>query len=298
MFKSIAELVALAQEQGQPLSAIMLKQEVEATGRDEAQVIAEMTNSLWVMQQAARKGMAGVQSHSGMTGMDAKKLHDYMESGKALTGSMFLKALGYAIANSEVNASMGLICATPTAGSCGVLPGVLLSAQEHLKKTDEDVVRAMFCAGAMGYVIANNAFISGAAGGCQAEVGAASAMAAAAVVELAGGTPEQSAHAMAMALKNMLGLVCDPLAGLVEVPCIKRNAAGAANALAAAEMALAGVQSYVPWDEVILAMYQVGLTMPVAVRETAQGGLANTPTGRHWKQLLWQSECPVVEPTE
>jgi len=183
---------------------------------------------------------------------------------------------------------MGLICATPTAGSCGVLPGTLLAVQEKLGKPDEEMVRALFCAGAMGLIIANNAVISGAAGGCQAEVGTAAAMAAAAMVELMGGSAEQSAQALAMALKNLLGLVCDPLAGLVEVPCIKRNAGGAAVALAAAEMALAGIRSQVPPDEVIQAMYQVGLSMPLALRETAQGGLAATPTGQRWKQLLWQ----------
>lgn len=290
MFKSISELVERANAESLPISAIMIRQEAQVTERSEQQVLATMAHSLKVMQDAVRTGCAGVRSHSGMTGMDAKKLNDYLHRGNTLTEGTFLKAVTYALAANEVNASMGLICATPTGGACGVLPGVLLAVKEKLNKADADVVRALFCAGAMGFVIANNAFISGAAGGCQAEVGSASAMAAAAAVELAGGTPQQCAHAMAMALKNMLGLACDPLAGLVEVPCIKRNAAGAANALAAAEMALAGIESYVPWDEVILAMYQIGLSMPIAIRETAQGGLADTPTGQQWKQLLWQPE--------
>ncbi|MEQ8198363.1 MAG: L-serine ammonia-lyase, iron-sulfur-dependent, subunit alpha [Clostridiaceae bacterium] len=181
---------------------------------------------------------------------------------------------------------MGVVCATPTAGSSGVLPGVLLAAKEKFGLSDDEVIKYLFTAGAFGYIIANNAFISGAAGGCQAEIGSASAMAAAAVAEMAGGTPVQAAHAMAMALKNMLGLACDPLAGLVEVPCIKRNAAGASNALIAEDMALAGVESKVPWDEVISAMYQIGLSMPASLRETSTGGLAATETGKLWKKLL------------
>lgn len=289
MFKSIQDLVALCGQEQLPISAIMIRQEVKNTERSEAQVIAEMAEALRVMKAAAQRGIEGVTSHSRMTGGDAKRLQDYLQAGQFLTDTTFLKAITYAIASNEVNAAMGLICATPTAGSCGVLPGVLLAAQDKLGLSDEDLVKALFCAGAMGFVIANNAMISGAAGGCQAEVGSASAMAAAAVVELMGGSPHQSAQALAMALKNMLGLACDPLAGLVEVPCIKRNAAGAANALAAAEMALAGIDSKVPPDEVIEAMYRVGQSLPLALKETAQGGLAATETGRKWKELLWQS---------
>jgi len=289
VFKSIKDLVAQAEEQGLSISEIMIVQEVEQTGRPRDMVLHQMARSFQVMKAGAQSGIQGVTSHSGMTGGDAKKLDSYIQAGHCLTDSTFLRALNYAIAINEVNASMGLICASPTAGSCGTLPGVMLAAQEKLQATDEQVVRCIFTAGAIGYVIANNAFISGAAGGCQAEVGVASAMAAAAVTELAGGSPAQSAHAMAIALKNMLGLTCDPLAGLVEVPCIKRNAAGAANALAAAEMALAGIESRVPWDEVIEAMYRIGQGMPQNVRETAQGGLAATQTGKQWKQLLWSA---------
>jgi len=288
MFKNIDELVSQAMQAGVPISRVMLESEMEQTGRTEQQLREDIAASLTVMKAAARKGLQGVTSHSGMTGGDAKRLWAYLEKGRPLTGGIFVRALAYAVATNEVNASMGVICATPTAGSCGVLPGVLLAIQEKLQVSDEALVDALFCAGAIGYVIANNAMISGAAGGCQAEVGAASAMAAAAVVELAGGSPEQAVQAMAIAMKNMLGLACDPLAGLVEVPCIKRNAAGAANALAAAEMALAGVRSHIPPDEVISALYAIGLSMPLALRETAQGGLAATPTGQRWKKLLWQ----------
>ncbi|MGI6725485.1 MAG: L-serine ammonia-lyase, iron-sulfur-dependent, subunit alpha [Christensenellales bacterium] len=290
MFKNIDELVSQAMQAGVPISRVMLESEMEQTGRTEQQLREDMAASLTVMKAAARKGLQGVTSHSGMTGGDAKRLWAYLEKGRPLTGGTFVRALAYAVATNEVNASMGVICATPTAGSCGVLPGVLLAIQEKLQVSDEALVDALFCAGAIGYVIANNAMISGAAGGCQAEVGAASAMAAAAVVELAGGSPEQAVQAMAIAMKNMLGLACDPLAGLVEVPCIKRNAGGAANALAAAEMALAGVRSNIPPDEVISALYTIGLSLPLALRETAQGGLAATPTGQRWKKLLWQGK--------
>ena len=287
MFKNITELVSQAMEKELPISEIMLEQEMEQSGRGREAIITDMARSFQVMKDAAARGREGVVSHSGMTGGDALRMDEYIKSGRGLTDAVFLHALRNALAVNEVNAAMGLICATPTAGSCGVLPGVLLAVGEKLDKSDEEMVQVLFTAGAIGFVIANNALISGAAGGCQAEVGSASAMAAAALVELAGGSPHQAAHAMAIALKNMLGLACDPLAGLVEVPCIKRNAAGAANALAAAEMALAGIESRVPWDEVISAMYQIGQSLPLALRETAQGGLAATETGRAWKKKMW-----------
>lgn len=289
MFRNIRGLVAQAEEKGLRISDIMLLNEMETSGRAKDEILDEMMRSWQVMKQAAEKGIQGVTSYSGMTGMDAKRLDEYIAKGNTLTDITFLRAVNYAIATNEVNASMGIICATPTAGSCGVLPGVLLSLQKRLRKSDIDIVFALLTAGAIGYVVANNAFVSGAAGGCQAEIGSASAMAAAAAVELAGGTPRQAAHAMAIAMKNMLGLTCDPLAGLVEVPCIKRNAAGAANALTAAEMALAGIESRIPWDEVISAMYQIGLAMPLNVRETALGGLAATETGKQWKKKLWNN---------
>ena len=181
MFKSIADLVALCGQEQLPISAVMVRQEVKNTGPTEAQVIAAMAASFDVMKAAAHRGTQGVTSHSGMTGGDARRLQEYLQAGRTLTDATFLKALTYAVASNEVNAAMGLICATPTAGSCGVLPGVLLAAQEKLKAPDEDIIRALFCAGAIGYVIANNAMISGAAGGCQAEIGSASAMAAAAL---------------------------------------------------------------------------------------------------------------------
>lgn len=286
MFKNIADLVKQAEEQNKKIYELMIEQEMEATDCTKEEIIRTMAYNFKAMKNAAHEGIKGVVSSSGMTGNDAKKLYDYLQSGKYITDKTFLTALCYAVGTNEVNASMGVICATPTAGSCGVLPAVMLAIQEKYNLSDETVIYHLFTAGAIGYVIANNASISGAAGGCQAEVGSASAMAAAAITEMMGGTPSQAAHAMAIALKNMLGLSCDPVAGLVEVPCIKRNAAGASNALTAAEMALAGIESRIPYDEVISAMYQIGLAMPVSLKETAMGGLAATETGLLWKQKI------------
>jgi L-serine dehydratase len=240
-----------------------------------------MGRSLQVMKESVQRGLIGAErSVSGLAGGDARRLHESSLAGKTISGDRTMLAVARAMAAAEVNACMGRIVAAPTAGSCGVLPGVLLTVAERLGKSDEDLVRALFTAAGFGMVIAQKASISGAAGGCQAECGSAAAMAAAAGVELAGGSPEQSAHAAAVALKSMLGLVCDPVAGLVEVPCVKRNGTAAALALAAIDMALAGIQSAIPADEVIEAMGQVGRALPESLRETAGGGLAATPTAR------------------
>lgn len=286
MFRNIAELVEQAQDGNKKIYEIMIAQESRLTERSESDIIAQMRQQYHVMKAAAKRGMSGVTSHSGMSGGDAKRIREYISRGRYLTDTVLLNAICYAVSVNEINASMGLVCATPTAGSAGVLPGVLMAIKEKLELDDEAVVMHLFTAGAFGLVIANNAFISGTTGGCQAEIGSASAMAAAAATEMAGGTPSQAAHAMALAMKNMLGLTCDPLAGLVEVPCIKRNAAGASNALTAADMALAGVQSKVKWDEVISAMYHIGLSIPVTLRETSVAGLAATDTGKQWKKAL------------
>jgi len=280
MFRNVAELVEIASDRNLPISEIMIEQEVEVTGRTRDEIIAQMDNNLRVMEQAVERGLNGVVSHSGLTGGDAVLLQDYIKKGKFLSGEVILDAVSKAVATNEVNAAMGLICATPTAGSAGVVPGTLFAVKKKLNPTREQMIAFLFTSGAFGFVVANNASISGAAGGCQAEVGSAAGMAAAAIVEMAGGTPEQSAHAMAITLKNMLGLVCDPVAGLVEVPCVKRNAMGAANAMIAADMALAGIKSRIPCDEVIDSMYRIGQAMPIALRETARGGLAATPTAK------------------
>lgn len=280
MFRSVAELVSLAQQNNVKIAEIMIRQEVEVTGLTREEVINKMDVNLTVMENAVERGLKGVKSHTGLTGGDSVLLQNYIKSGKGLSGDLLLDAVSKAMATNEVNAAMGTICATPTAGSAGVVPGTLFAVKEKLNPTRYEMIEFLFTAAAFGFVVANNAFISGAAGGCQAEVGSASGMAAASIVELAGGTPQQCSEAMAIALKNMLGLVCDPVAGLVEVPCVKRNAGGASNALTAADMALAGISSRIPCDEVIGAMYAIGQTLPTALRETGEGGLAATPTGR------------------
>ncbi|MDQ0217117.1 L-serine ammonia-lyase, iron-sulfur-dependent, subunit alpha [Peribacillus cavernae] len=287
MFRNVAELVELAESKNQKISQIMIEQEMEVTGKTGEEILRQMEVNLDVMEQAVERGLKGVKSHSGLTGGDAVLLQEYIKKGNFLSGELLLDAVSKAVATNEVNAAMGTICATPTAGSAGVVPGTLFAVQRKLNPTREQKIEFLFTSGAFGFVIANNASISGAAGGCQAEVGSAAGMASAAIVEMAGGTPAQSAEAMAITLKNMLGLVCDPVAGLVEVPCVKRNAMGAANAMVAADMALAGITSRIPCDEVIGAMFKIGQSMPSALRETAQGGLAATPTGRELEAKIF-----------
>lgn len=279
LFRNVKELVELANQENKLISQIMIEQEMLITKRTREEIMNQMDTNLTVMEEAVEKGLKGVHSTSGLTGGDAVLIQNYMKQGNPLSGMLLLDAVSKAVATNEVNAAMGTICATPTAGSAGVVPGTLFAVQNQLNPTREEMIRYLFTSGAFGFVVANNASISGAAGGCQAEVGSAAAMAAAAIVEMAGGTPQQSAEGFAITMKNMLGLVCDPVAGLVEVPCVKRNAMGAANALVAADMALAGVTSRIPCDEVIDAMFKIGQTMPSALKETARGGLAATPTG-------------------
>jgi L-serine dehydratase len=249
-----------------------------------------MGKNLDVMMASIKKGVNGVTSVTGLTGGDAPKLKEYIESGRYLTGKTALTAAQNAIAVNEVNAEMGLICATPTAGSAGVAAGVLSAITDEYGLTREEQINFLFTAGAFGLVIANNASISGAAGGCQAEIGSASAMASAALVEYCGGTPEQSAQAVAITIKNMMGLICDPVAGLVEVPCVKRNALGATQAFVSADMALAGITSVIPPDEVVEAMHIVGMQMPSIFKETGEGGLAATKTGRAITNRIFPKE--------
>ncbi|MBB5172117.1 L-serine ammonia-lyase, iron-sulfur-dependent, subunit alpha [Texcoconibacillus texcoconensis] len=293
MFRNVAELVEKAEKEQKLISDVMISQEMAWSELSYSEIYERMESQLDVMEQAVKRGIEeNVTSVSGLTGGDAKKLHSHIQSGSSLSGGLMLDAVSKAMATNEVNAAMGTICATPTAGSAGVVPGTLFAVKERLEPTREQMVRYLFTSGAFGFVVANNSSISGAAGGCQAEVGSATGMAAAAIVEMAGGTPKQSAEAMAMALKNMLGLVCDPVAGLVEVPCVKRNAMGASNALVAADMALAGIESRIPCDEVIDAMYRIGETMPSALKETAEGGLAATPTGRKLQAEVLKTSSP------
>lgn len=289
--ESIQAVLDLCEVHSLRISDLAICYECETNQLDKAEVLELMENNLQAMEQSVEQGLQGVKSYSGFTGGDAVKIDEYRRSGNTILGDTMLRALSNAVAVNEVNAAMGIICATPTAGSAGVVPAVLLSIRDKLSLDRRAQLNFLMTAGICGLVIGNNASISGARGGCQAEIGSASAMAAAATVEAAGGTPEQSAQALAIALMNVLGLACDPVAGLVEIPCIKRNAMGAANALSAAELALAGVKSRIPCDEVIEAMDRIGRMMPMALRETALGGLADTPTGRRLaKQLKLQKE--------
>lgn len=295
MFLSIAELVAQAHDYDN-VAQLMIATEMEMTGRSEEQILELMDRNLTVMENSIAEGVAGVRSVTGLTGGDATKLNDYLAAGDFLSGDTLLTAVRNAIAVNEVNAKMGLICATPTAGSAGVVAGVLTAVRDRLQLDRRQQLDFLFTAGAFGLVIANNASISGAEGGCQAEVGSASAMAAAALVCAKGGTAHQAAQAVAITLKNMMGLICDPVAGLVEVPCVKRNALGSSQAIVSADMALAGIESVIPPDEVVAAMYQVGRQMPSIFKETAEGGLAVTPTAlRLQKEILErQTGNPVV----
>ncbi|WP_010630989.1 L-serine ammonia-lyase, iron-sulfur-dependent, subunit alpha [Sporolactobacillus vineae] len=298
MFTTVKELTEQSVKSGLPLSEIMIRSEMDTTQKSRDEIYHRMEKNLEVMEKAVDRGIhEQVRSHSGLTGGDARRLQTYLKSGRSLSGDTLLQAVSMAMATNEVNAAMGIICATPTAGSAGVVPGTLFGLRKRMQPTHDQMVRFLFTAGAFGFIVANNASIAGAAGGCQAEVGSATGMAAAATVELAGGSPEQSADAMAIALGNMLGLVCDPVAGLVEVPCVKRNAIGASTAIVAADIALAGIKSKIPCDEVIDAMYQVGRLMPAALRETAMGGLADTRTGRELKQRIFggRAQNPAVE---
>lgn len=286
MFYTVKELVAQA-EHFDSVAALMIQTESETSGRTPEQIRELMGRNLDVMADSIAEGIAGVKSVTGLTGGDAKRLDVYLASGRSLLGSVALAAVRNAVAVNEVNAKMGLICATPTAGSAGVVAGTLMAVREPLKLTRDQQIDYLFTAGAFGLVIANNAGIAGAEGGCQAEVGSAAAMAAAALVCAQGGTADMAAQAVAITIANLMGLVCDPVAGLVEVPCVKRNAMGAAQALTSADMAMAGVRTVIPPDEVIGAMNQVGQQMPSAFKETAEGGLAVTPTGRRIRKRIF-----------
>ncbi|WP_336789124.1 L-serine ammonia-lyase, iron-sulfur-dependent, subunit alpha [Paenibacillus sp. MMO-177] len=287
-FRTLKELAEKAEQSGLSIGRYMLQEQAQESGKAPEAEFAQMASYYEVMKEAVRRGlMEDTTSPSGLTGQDSKRVMAYRNKRESLLGEDASLAMAYALAVSEVNASMGRIIATPTAGSCGIIPGVLISCQERFGWGDELMVEGLFAAGAIGYVIANNSFVSGAEGGCQAEVGSAIGMAAGALADLRGASPAQAVHAVGLALKNSLGLVCDPVGGLVEVPCIVRNGFGAVTALAAADMALAGVRSVIPSDEVVQVMLEVGTAMPESLRETAKGGLAQTPTGRKiMKELL------------
>lgn len=282
---TIKQIIEAAEQRGTKIAEVALYIENEENGMSAERIKKGMAYNYQVMVGSVLCGIReSIPSISGLTGGEGYRL--WQQRAKGLSGDIILSAASRAMAVSNVNASMGRIVAAPTAGSCGIIPGVLMTVGEHLDKSDEEIIEALVTAAAIGKIIAQNATLAGAEGGCQAECGAASAMAAAGAVELAGGTPSQAGHATAMALKAVMGLVCDPVAGLVEIPCIKRNSFGAAQAILAADMAMAGIESMIPVDEVIKAMGEVGHALPVELRETSMGGLADTDTGRRLESLL------------
>ncbi len=297
MFDSIRETIDYAVENNMSFADIMVKEEMELSGKSRDEVRAQMKQNLDVMRDAVIKGTTGdgLESVTGYTGHDAAKLRDYNETHHALSGYEMIDAVKGAIATNEVNAAMGIICATPTAGSSGTIPGALFKLEKTHDLTEEQMIDFLFTSALFGRVVANNASVAGATGGCQAEVGSASAMAAAAAVAIFGGSPEASGHAMALAISNLLGLVCDPVAGLVEIPCVMRNAIGSGNALISADLALAGIESRIPVDEVIEAMDKVGRNLPASLRETGLGGLAGTPTGEAIKRKIFGTAEDMVK---
>lgn len=278
-FKNAKELLALCQKKKLPISEVMRQREI-LLGETTAEIVDQRMNRvLEIMKDAAFSPIKDpVISMGGLIGGEARKLCEFHDLGKSLCGNVLGKGITYAMATLETNASMGLIVASPTAGSAGIVPGMMLALQEVYGFSDKKIRQALFNAGAIGYLAMRNATVAGAVGGCQAEVGIASAMAASAAVELLGGTPLQCTYAASTVLMNMLGLVCDPVGGLVEYPCQNRNAAGVSNALIAAEMSLAGITQFIPLDEMIDAMYTVGKKLPAELRETALGGCAATPS--------------------
>ena len=281
MIGSIETLIQMANDNKSTIGRAMIQYEAKTKQISETEVIEKMKHNWHVMKESVRTGLEEPKrSKGGLIGGEAKTLHDYCAvQPNLLSGRNIMEAVSYSLAVAEVNATMGRIVACPTAGSCGIVPGVLKKIQELDNLSDEQIAEALMTCAGVGMVIAHRASVSGAVGGCQAECGAASAMAAAAAVELRGGTPEQAGEACAMVIKNVMGLACDPVAGLVEVPCAKRNALGASLAMVMADMALSGVKSVIPVDEVITAMGAVGRSLPESLRETARGGLAVTPTG-------------------
>ena len=278
-FKNAKEILALCQEKKLPISEVMRLREI-LLGETTAEIVDQrMDRVLEIMKDAAFSPIKDpVISMGGLIGGEARRLCEFHDLGKSLCGDVLGKGITYAMATLETNASMGLIVASPTAGSAGIVPGMMLALQEVYGFSDKKIRQALFNAGAIGYLAMRNATVAGAVGGCQAEVGIASAMAASAAVELLGGTPLQCTYAASTVLMNMLGLVCDPVGGLVEYPCQNRNAAGVSNALIAAEMSLAGIPQFIPLDEMIDAMYTVGKKLPAELRETALGGCAATPS--------------------
>ena len=288
-FTNGKQLLEICSEKHIPISRAMFLRETDYLEQDPVEVTRKMEHAYDIMKQAIHRALTeDLISTGGMIGGESKQMNTLRKAGKNICGPLVSKAIAYAVGVLEVNASMGLIVAAPTAGSSGVIPGVLCAAQEEYNMEDAAIIQALYTAAAIGYLITRNATTAGAEGGCQAEVGSASAMAAAAMTQLMGGAPAQCLDAASFALINILGLVCDPVGGLVEIPCQNRNAMGASNALISAEIALSGIKSVVPIDEAIEVMYRVGRSLPVTLRETSQGGTAMAPSACHACQTKWK----------
>ncbi|KAA8502121.1 L-serine ammonia-lyase, iron-sulfur-dependent, subunit alpha [Mediterraneibacter catenae] len=282
-YLSLEEIVQRCGNEGIPFWKAVQYSDMEDREATEQESFRMMEKMWRAMKEAGESYDKNQRSRSGLVGGMGGQMREYLEKGNSLSGSFISEVIAQALEMGEANACMHRIVAAPTAGACGVLPAVLLPIYKRQMASDTEITEAMYTAAGIGQVIASRAFIAGAAGGCQAEIGSASAMAAGALVCLRGGGPEQITHAAAMALKNLLGLVCDPVAGLVEVPCVKRNVIGAVNAVSSADMALAGITSRIPPDQVIDAMKEVGESMHISLKETGEGGVANTPEARKIK---------------
>ena len=290
LYHSVSDLIRLSNEHQIPLWKVVLLADVQERQVTEEESFETMRQMYQAMRQADQEYDGSIVSASGMAGGDGEKLHAYNASGRSLAGGYMGLVMEKAVKMGESNACMKRIVAAPTAGACGVIPAVFLSYEEYCKEEEERMVEALFVSAGIGAVIAENASIAGASGGCQAEIGSASAMAAGGLAYLQGGDAECIANATAFALKNMLGLTCDPVCGLVEVPCIKRNSAGAVNAAASAQMAMAGIKSAIPVDEVIDSMRRIGNALPSSLRETSEGGLAVTESARKIAEQMGKKE--------
>lgn len=287
MFNKGSELLNLCKTQNKKIWEIVVEKEIDNAQISYEELMNNMNSVLDTMINSANAALdKGVISISGLSGGDAKKMEDYKNKGNTISGQLINSAMAKALSTSEVNASMGKIVAAPTAGASGILPSAIISVKEKFNLSHEDMIHGLFTAAGIGEIIAKNATISGAEGGCQAECGTASSMAAAAIVEMLSGSVEASFNGASFALLNIMGLICDPIAGLVEFPCALRNASGVVNAMISADLALAGIDSIVPFDEVVDAMYKVGKSMPESLRETALGGIAATPTGEKLKRRI------------
>ncbi|WP_077370022.1 L-serine ammonia-lyase, iron-sulfur-dependent, subunit alpha [Anaerosalibacter sp. Marseille-P3206] len=287
MYNHGKDLIELCNEKNKKIFEIVLEKESSVASLPEEEIRNMMSENLKVMIESSSYALTNkVKSVSGLIGGEAMKIEEYKKNNKTICGETINTAMAKALSTSEINASMGKIVAAPTAGAAGILPGAILTAKEKFDLSDDDLVNGLLTASGIGEIVAKNATVSGAYGGCQAECGVAAAMAAAAIVEMLGGTPKACLNASSFALINIMGLVCDPIAGLVEFPCALRNASGVVNALISADLALAGIECLVPFDEVVEAMYKVGKSLPDTLKETALGGLAATPTGEHWKNKI------------